>query len=347
MSIYVMSAADHPPSFEQEMHTYFIPEDRPAGSTIATMSAACNTSIVYSIVAGSQPYTNVPAKFSIDQGGKMTVTAELDREATETFELTVKAETEATPSLVAYTHVTIQVMDINDNRPSFESDPYTISIAENTAVGAKVIQVVANDADAGVNAEVSYEFALENTQISNVFAIDPTTGWVTTLIQLDREDVAEYTFRVLARDHGAGRSLHGATTVTVTLLDHNDEPPTFHSSHYEGAVNEDALPGTIIRTVTSTDRDLPDNAHVRYYITRGNPLGQFSIRSTGEVYVNKALDREVTSQYQLTVVATDGAFVTDVKVTITVLDANDNSPQCEQVRFSVTMLHCMHNAMVV
>ena len=49
--------------------------------------------------------------------------------------------------------------------------------------------------------------------------------------------------------------------------------------------------------------------------------------------MNKALDREKQSDYQLTVSATDGAFVTEIAVSVTVLDANDNSPQCQQVEF--------------
>lgn len=341
-----MSPADEPPVFEQEMHTYFIPEDRPVDSVIATVSALSNTTIVYSIVPGYQPYTNVPAKFGIDQEGKIKVMAPLDRELTETFELTVKAETEATPGLVAYTHVTVQIMDINDNKPSFESNPYVVCIAENAKVGSKVIQVTAKDIDAGANSDISYHFADGSTQVSNVFAIDTSSGWITTLIQVDREETEEYNFQVIARDRGAEVKLTDTASVHVTVLDHNDEPPVFHEEQYKGAVNEDAKPGTIILTVATEDRDLGNNANVRYYIVDGNPLGQFNIRNTGEVYVNKALDREEIPWYELTVAATDGAFVSEVKMTVTVLDANDNAPHCEQVCyhfFNTNILGNLHN----
>ena len=334
VEIYVMSPVDQPPTFDQEVYTYFIPEDRPLDSIIATVAVAVNSSVVYSIVPGSLPYTNVPPKFNISQEGKISVVAPLDREVTETFELTVKAETEATPALVAYTHVTVQIMDVNDNAPKFESNPYRISVAENAQVGSKVIHIIARDADTGVNADVSYAFALEDTEVSNMFAIDPTTGWITTLVGLNREDTDEYIFNVIATDRGVKEHLSAVTTVHITVLDHNDEPPVFSSSLYKGAINEDALPGTIIITVTSTDRDLGDNTLVRYYITDGNPLGQFNIRNTGEVYVNKALDREATPFYELTVSATDGAFVSEAKIGVTVLDANDNAPVCDQVRGS-------------
>ncbi len=41
----------------------------------------------------------------------------------------------------------------------------------------------------------------------------------------------------------------------------------FSSAVYEAAVNEDALPGTVVLSISSTDADLPDNARVTYYVT--------------------------------------------------------------------------------
>ncbi len=71
----------------------------------------------------------------------------------------------------------------------------------------------------------------------------------------------------------------------------------------------------------------------------GDDLGQFNIRSTGEIYVNKPLDHEVMSEYQLTVSATDGAFVSTASVKISILDANDNAPTCDQVTNNLYFLY--------
>ena len=60
-------------------------------------------------------------------------------------------------------------------------------------------------------------------------------------------------------------------------------------------------------------------------------MGQFNTRLTGEIYVNKVLDREVIPAYELLVSASDGAFVSTATVRVAVLDANDNPPVCEQV----------------
>ena len=96
-------------------------------------------------------------------------------------------------------------------------------------------------------------------------------------------------------------------------------------------MNEDALPGTVVITVRTTDKDLGDNAHISFYITEGDHLGQFQINPDGGVYVYKGLDREDISSYSLVVTATDGVFVSTAVLDVMILDANDNAPECEQV----------------
>ncbi len=218
VEIYVMDPEDFPPRFEQPIYTYFIPEDRPIGSIIATVHADSNDTVNYFIVPGSLPYTNNPVKFAISKEGKISVVDNLDRETTETFEITVKAETETSPPLVAYTRVTVQIMDINDNKPEFESKLYRVSIAENAQVGSKLIQVTAHDIDTGANADISYDFVPEHSKLSNIFGIDSQTGWLTTLIELDRETTANYTFNVTAMDRGSQFKLSDVTTVQITVV---------------------------------------------------------------------------------------------------------------------------------
>jgi len=81
----------------------------------------------------------------------------------------------------------------------------------------------------------------------------------------------------------------------------------------------------------ATDADAAPHNAVTYHITAGDALGQFGVRRSGEVYVNKLLDREERSHYELMLLATDGAHVTVTTVTINILDANDNAPVCQPV----------------
>ncbi len=217
VEIYVMDPEDFPPRFEQPDYTYFIPEDRPPGAVIATVHADSNDTIKYSVVPGSLPYTNVPEKFGIGANGQISVVDDLDRETTKSFELTIRADTGTSPPLVAYTKVTVQIMDVNDNSPVFESKTYQVSIAENAEVGTKLVQVIAHDIDEGANADISYDFVPEHSKLSNIFGVDSDSGWITTLVGLDREMVANYTFNLTATDRGSQVQLRDVTTVYVTV----------------------------------------------------------------------------------------------------------------------------------
>lgn len=67
----------------------------------------------------------------------------------------------------------------------------------------------------------------------------------------------------------------------------------------------------------------------------GDPLGQFGISQDGDewrIFSRKTLDREHIAKYLLRITASDGKFQAAVHVEIFVLDINDNSPQCSQVR---------------
>ena len=70
----------------------------------------------------------------------------------------------------------------------------------------------------------------------------------------------------------------------------------------------------------------------------GNPRGVFGlalVQGEWKVYVSGLLDREQQDWYLLNITASDGLFVARSAVEVTVMDANDNSPICNQVRWAV------------
>ena len=228
-------------------------------------------------------------------------------------------------------------MDVNDNAPQFEKNPYTVRVSENNDIGEHVIQVFARDADAGANANVTYELEDSSRHFADVFLLDPKTGWMTTQVTLDREQTPTYAISVVARDHGnAGVQRSDVTRVFINVMDVNDEAPQFTSDVFEAEVTEDVVIGTTVVTVTTSDADFDENAEVVYYITSGDSQHQFAIDPlSGSIYVTRDLDRETIDSYTLTITATDGAFVTSAFVRIRVLDANDNAPLCAPSHYEV------------
>ena len=78
----------------------------------------------------------------------------------------------------------------------------------------------------------------------------------------------------------------------------------------EAGVDETARVGHLVSVISVTDLDLEDRGRALVNITEGNEEGHFRLDSVGDVHVVRVagrgqLDRETTSQYQLTVQAED------------------------------------------
>jgi len=73
-------------------------------------------------------------------------------------------------------------------------------------------------------------------------------------------------------------------------------------------------------TLVDDDNELP--ATLMYHIRDGDMHSKFAIRSTGEVYVANTLDRETLDNYQLSILVTDGTYVSTTQLHITVTDVN-------------------------
>ena len=98
-----------------------------------------------------------------------------------------------------------------------------VSVKEKTPLGKVVFQVRATDADYGDNSIITY--SLVPSKYATKFSIDASTGNITVIGNLDRENTTEFTLRINACD--------GAFTVTselfVIITDVNDNKPIFTS----------------------------------------------------------------------------------------------------------------------
>lgn len=72
-------------------------------------------------------------------------------------------------------------------------------------------------------------------------------------------------------------SLTSTATLTIEILDENDNPPEFVLSQYAAAVPENATVGTEVVKVLATSRDIGLNAKMAYSITAGNKNMKFVI----------------------------------------------------------------------
>ncbi|XP_015241854.1 PREDICTED: protocadherin-18-like isoform X1 [Cyprinodon variegatus] len=206
----------------------------------------------------------------------------LDREKRSEYSLTVMAEDKGSPSLSTIKHFTVQVVDENDNPPHFEKSRYEVFKSENNSPGAYLMTVVASDPDLGTNGQVTYtiiDSLVQGSPISTYVTIDPSNGAIYALRSFDHEDVSRVAFTIQARDSG-NPVLSANTTVLLTVLDENDNPPIIHSPSLRNHTAE--LPvwkyasrGQLISALKITDRDSGANGEVSCSIVGGNEDGLF------------------------------------------------------------------------
>eukprot|EP00071_Canis_lupus_P025290 XP_013978118.1 protocadherin Fat 3 isoform X1 [Canis lupus familiaris] len=330
------------PSFTQSQYSFTVSEDTAIGSTLDTLRILPSQNVRFSTVNGERPENNKGSVFIIEQEtGTVKLDKRLDHEVSPAFHFKVAATIPLDKVDIVFTvDVDIKVLDLNDNKPVFETSSYETIIMEGMPIGTKLTQVRAIDMDWGANGQVTYSLHSDSQpeKVMEAFNIDSNTGWISTLKDLDHETDPTFTFSVVASDLGEAFSLSSTALVSVKVTDINDNAPVFAHEVYRGNVKESDPPGEVVAVLSTWDRDTSDiNRQVSYHITGGNPRGRFAlglVQSEWKVYVKRPLDREEQDIYFLNITATDGLFVTQAMVEVTVSDVNDNNPVCDQVAYT-------------
>lgn len=101
----------------------------------------------------------------------------------------------------------INVLDVNDNPPRFVKRVFTGGVSTATDFGTKFMHVKATDADAGINAEITYHLkgrvkmtlteGLENLQ-RQPFLVDENTGAV--VLNFDPQEGMKGYFDFMVRE---------------------------------------------------------------------------------------------------------------------------------------------------
>ena len=276
---------------------------------------------------------NTDGVFGIDDiSGNIYVISQLDREKKQSYSLTIEL-TDNVVKLSSQSTLTVRILDTNDNKPMFTNSFYEYAVVENIPTQTDVGQISASDADIGVNKDLVY--AIVSGNIGNTFIISQNGDLVLDKA-LDAESIEDYTLSVTATDKGTP-SLTGTTTVVVLVKDFDEFPTTFVTGTYNSyTIAENTPLGSPIFSVQAKDSD--KDVNMQYYIAKGYD-GSFIInKHTGEIILGHYIDRESTPEYNLTIVADNGAGdTTSTILTVTVTDINDNDPFCQQNVVSITV----------
>ncbi|KAM6969753.1 protocadherin-1 [Aplochiton taeniatus] len=233
----------------------------------------------------------------------------------------------------------IEVQDINDNTPQFPSAVLTISVPENTHMGALFSIPLATDRDSERNGVADYALTA-GPDAATLFGLQVAEDRGEKLPQLivlgslDRELKDSYDLTIKAVD-GGNPQRYSSALLRVVVADANDNAPKFEKSVYEAKVSENSPVGHSVLQVKANDSDMGSNGEIEYTFHQAlEPVPRLLRidRSTGVIYVKGSLDREEIDSLSFYVIAKDkGPQPKSSKafVTIEVTDQNDNAPAVE------------------
>ncbi|XP_077992054.1 cadherin EGF LAG seven-pass G-type receptor 2-like [Glandiceps talaboti] len=295
---------DEPPHFVDTSQHVYITEDQAIGTILPVNWAATDvdtppTSLVYSMVSGSYSsyftFTN--------SGPQLSIAQLMDYEANFPEPFVVRFSVADPEGGKGYLNLKVHLQNVNDNSPIFTQTLYTGTVYEMEYYGSSILQVSAVDGD--LADVVTYSI----NPVNPYFDIDPVTGEVTVKQLVNRATVGEFvTFTVVATDNGSP-SLQDTSTVTITLIDINDNAPSFSKSFWNWEIRYDADIATYVNSVTATDPDVDkslstagQNGAITYMVY--TPNSNFDMASNGKVTVQGNLNPE--QKYLMTCYAQDG-----------------------------------------
>ena len=197
--------------------------------------------------------------------------------------------------------------------------PYNATILENANVGAVVTAMQVTDLRMTgrsltfVIVGGSNKFSLVQNGTGSVLVVTNGT--------LDRETVAAYNVSISVYDPGTNQS--GFVSLSILIVDINDNKPVFTQPNYTVTVPDNQTIGSIIFTAYATDTDFGQNGVVRYSLSPQSTL--FSIDSiSGRVNITAQLSSQI---YVFSLTATDlGTPPLSSIATLTIVVTETNKP---------------------
>uniref|UniRef100_A0A8C2KTK3 Cadherin 7b n=1 Tax=Cyprinus carpio TaxID=7962 RepID=A0A8C2KTK3_CYPCA len=338
----VQDINDNEPKFLDGPYTAGVPEMSPLGTMVVQVTATDaddptygnSARVVYSIIHG-QPYFSVEPKTGIIR----TALPNMDRETRNQYVLIIQAKDMVGQmgGLSGTTSVTVTLTDVNDNPPRFSRKSYQYSVLESVPVPSVVAKLKAADADIDSNAEMDYHIIDGDARgVFNITTDEDTQEGVIFLQRpLDYETKSSFSLKIEATNRNIDPQFltfgpFSDTAAVKVIVEDVNEPPVFYPLIRKMMVSEAARVGTVIGTVSASDPDSSSSA-IRYSIDRNTDLERFfNVDAlTGVISTAKALDRELNSVHNLTILATENQDPSQVGrgiVLIRVMDINDNAP---------------------
>ncbi|XP_077987920.1 protocadherin Fat 4-like [Glandiceps talaboti] len=300
---------DQTPYFDPYIYVASVYEDAATSSTVVSLTVqdddlgSPNTDYTIDIITG-----NDLGHFAIS-GDSLVVDGALDFESLTSYFLTIEVTDMGIPPYSSTGNIVVRVLPVNEEPPTFAppAGGYATGVDEDTSIGASVYKVTAEDiVDAPLHVHSTIRYSITGGNSDGKFYIDQLTGDIYVAGQLDRETKTSYTLEITAADSLPmfGDELTDVESVTITVLDTNDNAPMFEKELYAITVIESAVIDSLIMTMVATDDDTGTNAEIDITIDNGNTGNDFTLIGN-DLKLFHTLAWHRTEFYQLRLKATD------------------------------------------
>ncbi|XP_026185856.1 protocadherin beta-16-like [Mastacembelus armatus] len=343
VTVEVTDINDNSPSFPKDKINLKIAENAAVGTRFSLVNADDSDVLINDI----QKYILKPSdNFKLEvqnqpDGGRfieMVLQNPLDREKEESHTLMLIASDGGEPHRSGTVRIHITVLDANDNAPVCSQAVYKTDVRENSPEGTVVTTVSANDADKGVNGEVTYSIPHVGKEVKQLFEVNVQTGEIKVAGKLDFEKSKTYQLNVQASDHGG---FTDTCKVIIQIIDENDNVPTIQLMSFSNSISEDSAPGTTVAVVNVDDEDSDGNGVVKCSINTDVPFKiESSLTGYYSIVTDDALDRESVPEYNITITVSDQGsppLSSSKSINVKVSDVNDNAPKFDESQYSRTV----------
>lgn len=331
--IHIIDENDNAPQFTNATFTFSVTENEPIDSFVGKLTAndhdiGRNAELIYTLSSTQSDFTIDPRNGFIKTGRVFDREALVQSTGQNYIMLEATVSDNGVTRLKDTVKVKVHITDVNDNEPKFLRTPYKVQVSEGSPIGSQLIRIYTVDIDEGLNGDVFYYITAGNND--GRFAIDGSTGQITLAKSLDREIKDSYKLTIVAHDAAPHNRLSANTTVSIEVLDENDNEPIFSQTQSTISINETIAISTELIRFRATDSDVGANSQIKFSISAGNRRDTFHIDSvSGALFLHRPLDYEEITTYNLNITATDGGnpkLFTTIVFTVMVIDENDNPP---------------------
>ncbi|XP_064606055.1 LOW QUALITY PROTEIN: cadherin EGF LAG seven-pass G-type receptor 2-like [Liolophura sinensis] len=305
VEINVRDNNDNAPEFQETLYSGRISEGATVGDSVIQITASDldigkNGQIFYTFDSGNDGNGD----FEIDRTlGIIRTAKKLDREKVANYKLIAFAVDMGVPPKSTSVAVNVEIEDINDSAPMFESEVINVYIKENSPRASTVGRISATDPDEGSNAQI--EYSIQGGPDADSFHLTERPGEpaiITTKVDLDYES-SKKMYELIIK---AASTPHFSTAkVKIWVQDVNDNRPKLND--FTIILNNflEHFPSGPIGKVPAHDPDEYDVLH--YSFLSGNEANLLYLNSsTGEIRLDWRLNSDVPRNGTFLVKVTDG-----------------------------------------